>query len=1356
MNKESNLNNSSLNILKRNNLDFEDRNKDKKDAHSINSENWALKLNFENHSNNDKNKEKNKFQNIQENHKEPEKLEKSLENVQKIVVNQNENKKEIEIKDNNNEEISDGENYKIKEYEESEDTKKDKGKEKKKNKQNNENNKDENKENDAKVSYFNEYNNDVKNEEIIDIKDQKEVNEIDDELVIENKDKKEFNDNKNKEESMKKLKTEENIENEEKDELLESKNENIKNHKSSIKEGTSDKIYEVQNEKEFRKEFEYKKEEIIKEDKKDEKDNINNVDENEIIKYKLRGKNKNSKNGNKSNRDREEKNNNERHKLKIKEEKLEENKNESSENNKIGNKDTRKKGKSKNKRDILASQFIEKKLNLDEIGKIKIAEKHAQANRILKQINKFNKFTQFCPCCCLPCPQEGILESFSYCEDTDDFVDLGQGTSLYFSFFKYSIIIIAATALIIGIPFLIFSFQYTYSLQKLCNYYYLNEFIYNRKTELFNYCKLYITVEEYSSDYYSFVDSPFFLFSTVNIKDYREIYYIFNNEVKNTKFEQSILNYPLLNLICSITLLIINMLFTIIIYNKNISYDFKIISPSDYTVLITNMNGVLSHYLNIRKKYEEMLKKEPNKLNEDGTPFDFQNELNKELGILGSNSIEDKSQKYTHRNFKRLRPRLKEFSDFVENNICIDDKKVKYNIQQLNICFKLNDFMMIEEELHDINTKIVKTNNHPYQIEKNKIYDERGEERRYFGSILSGYNLYWFNCCDKGIKLSELEKQKKEKERKIIQLLRKTEEIDENNFAGVAFVSFNTIKEQEDFISQFPDNILSYLLKIIFDLKYIFCFCCIKKNLKANLNVTAAFEPEDVIFENLEYSSVKRTIRTIIVYIISIILIGICLGIFIGLNLLQDYVNNEAIHLILSYIISLCNTCVSSCLNMIFQMVLDYLTKREKQYTMTEYYRSYSVKLTLFTFFTSAVVPLICELIHKSDGYEILISNMLMMFLVNAFVTPIMWTMNFTYFLKKFRICLINCRKDPDDEDKNHNMTQRELNELYELPDMSISYKYSYLAKTLLMTFLYIPIFPLGIVISLAGFVLGYLLEKFNYAYMYKRPEMLNHRLCVFYVNHFDVIFFVYAIGDYIFMYDSHENRIIPLVKIIIFGIITALPYSKFLKKIFIGIHESDTNSYEYKDQYFTFSTDYERSNPITRKKGIKHYLQKLLDSKKITPEKYNELLSNADSLNLMEVYYESRQNKDIFDSQRKFALQAGKKFSKLIEKIIENNPNNNNDDINRIFVEEENAQPCNEINNFENNYQENKINKKEEGKNIADIYNNPFFMDYGCTIQSYVNQIINADNDFNLDRKDSNLNEIEENKEDMEDEKEI
>ena len=424
-------------------------------------------------------------------------------------------------------------------------------------------------------------------------------------------------------------------------------------------------------------------------------------------------------------------------------------------------------------------------------------------------------------------------------------------------------------------------------------------------------------------------------------------------------------------------------------------------------------------------------------------------------------------------------------------------------------------------------------------------------------------------------------------------------------------------------------------------------------------------------------------------------------------------------------------------------MILDFLTKLEKQYTMTQYYRSYSLKLTLFTFFTSAVVPLMCELINRSDGYEVLISNMLMMFLVNAFVTPIMWTMNFTYFLKKFRICLINCKKDPKDEDKNHNMTQRELNDLYELADMDISYKYSYLAKTLLMTFLYIPIFPLGIIISLLGFIFGYFLEKFNYCYMYKRPEMLNHRLCVFYVNHFDIILFVYSIGNYIFMNDVYNNKTISLVSIIIFGIITIIPYSKFLQKSFIGIKESDINHIKYEDQFIYFANDYDRANPITRMKGTKNYLEKLLSSNKITREKTNVILNQVKTLNLMDIYYENRKNKYIFDAQRNFARAAGRKFLNLPIK------KENKKEI-KISLRKENIEPFNQANNFNgvgyiNISEEN--TEKEGDNNIVNIYNNPHFMDYGCMIQSYLNKIIeNNENNENSINEENDLMIIDEN----------
>jgi hypothetical protein len=206
-------------------------------------------------------------------------------------------------------------------------------------------------------------------------------------------------------------------------------------------------------------------------------------------------------------------------------------------------------------------------------------------------------------------------------------------------------------------------------------------------------------------------------------------------------------------------------------------------------------------------------------------------------------------------------------------------------------------------------------------------------------------------------------------------------------------------------------------------------------------------------------------------------------------------------------------------------------------------------------------------------------------------------------------------------------------------------------------------------------------------------------------------------------MNDAYKNETISLVSIIIFGIITIIPYSKFLQKSFIGIKESDINHIKYEDQFIYFANDYDRANPITRMKGTKNYLEKLLSSNKITREKTNVILHQVNTLNLMDIYYENRKNKYIFDAQRNFARAAGRKFLNLPIK------QSNKKEI-KISLGEENIEPCNQANNINGvgyiNISEENV-EKEGDNNIANIYNNPHFMDYGCMIQSYLNKIIES-----------------------------
>ena len=192
---------------------------------------------------------------------------------------------------------------------------------------------------------------------------------------------------------------------------------------------------------------------------------------------------------------------------------------------------------------------------------------------------------------------------------------------------------------------------------------------------------------------------------------------------------------------------------------------------------------------------------------------------------------------------------------------------------------------------------------------------------------------------------------------------------------------------------------------------------------------------------------------------------------------------------------------------------------------------------------------------------------------------------------------------------------------------MKISNKYSYLAKTLLMTFLYIPIFPLGILISLIGLLLAYYLEKYNFIYMYKRPEMLNSNLCEFYSNYFVLNYLMLAIGNYIFIKENNENDKWNIVNLNLFGLLILIPYNQIFSIDFIGIKESQLKTAKtYDEVYFNFYNDYERTNPMTKKEGMKRFIYKLKEKGYINTID-EAILKSINNINLMEIYYKARQN---------------------------------------------------------------------------------------------------------------------------------
>ena len=849
---------------------------------------------------------------------------------------------------------------------------------------------------------------------------------------------------------------------------------------------------------------------------------------------------------------------------------------------------------------------IQDKFSLDKLGKIKWAKEHASANRPMNKLKEFNKSTKFCNCCNLPCATPGVIQPFSSCENIDNFSICGRAVPLYFHFIKYCIYCLFIILIIMSLPMTIINYFNSIEIKNFCNIIQnSSSFIYEK---INNSCEFYLDTNNNKENFFF---NFFGKISSDNLQDYN---YIFFNSTRNFIIDDSIhFNYSFIGYICMLTLFIINLYFIIIFKAQIKSEKIENVHPSDYTLLITNLTKIMKEFKEKSNKIENIIEKNSNEDLKGGL-FDYE-----------YNSLD---------NINSIKSEILRFIQYLKDNIFYSLKsKQNMTIFNLNLCFKLNDFMILKEKFEECKYKIFQIEHNPYQIEKNHINNYTGKNRRYYISIFNYLGLDCLCCSDKGTTLDELNKEKIAYSQRLNLLVNKAKL---NNFCGCAFATFNTIKEKEEFYNNYPHFLIEFIFYYIKKSLYYLFYCCTSKNQnlknkyqRNKIRVYFAPEPEDIIWENLEFTICQRAYRIIFIYFLSIILILAAFFIVYELTLIQDTINDNWTG-ITKYGGAFLITIIISLINLLFEYIMKFFTKMEKQKSMTNYYLSFSIKLSIFTFVTSALVPFIPNVLNgnlKNHNNRNLITNILLIFLVNSFLTPLLWTLNLSLIVKKIRIYFIERKKIPD---SMHFKTQKELNDLYEYPDMDISYKYSYISKTMFMTMFYLPIFPLGVLISLLGFILAYFLEKLNFTHGYKRPEMLNEKLGEIHINFFIFVLIFYSIGNYIFMEGLLKNDYWKIVNISLFCILLIIPYTKPIAYYFNCKSDIKINSQSFNDIYFSFYNDYQRQNPFTKKEGLYFYITELKNKEYISDFLYDIMIKNIEKINIMSIYYNASLNRNL------------------------------------------------------------------------------------------------------------------------------
>ena len=228
------------------------------------------------------------------------------------------------------------------------------------------------------------------------------------------------------------------------------------------------------------------------------------------------------------------------------------------------------------------------------------------------------------------------------------------------------------------------------------------------------------------------------------------------------------------------------------------------------------------------------------------------------------------------------------------------------------------------------------------------------------------------------------------------------------------------------------------------------------------------------------------------------------------------------------------------------------------------------------------------------------------------------------------------------------------------------------------MSFIYFPIFPLGLGISLIGFIFGYWLEKFNFSKMYKKPEKLDNQITEIYMNFFVIIFWAYGIGNFYFLSDAYEKSTWAFVNLFSFCLIIIIPFHSLFRIDFFKFKESKIQKKKYDDKYFDFNTDYERLNPITKIEGEIRYLDKKKNKlnkeeidKKIEPNKSQ----NLNNINLNDEHKDEKNKNNIIkpitlldkNLKKKLKIHKRKSQTKVHHtSIININESSKNDLINQ------------------------------------------------------------------------------------------
>ncbi|CAD8147633.1 unnamed protein product [Paramecium octaurelia] len=414
-------------------------------------------------------------------------------------------------------------------------------------------------------------------------------------------------------------------------------------------------------------------------------------------------------------------------------------------------------------------------------------------------------------------------------------------------------------------------------------------------------------------------------------------------------------------------------------------------------------------------------------------------------------------------------------------------------------------------------------------------------------------------------------------------------------FSGVAFITYNTSTQAKQIRKYHTQTKFQYILQ---KLLFFYPLESTKTFQGKTPHVIRAPEPGDVIWENLGINPLIQFKYQILTNLGSLFILAICFGSILGVSVYQDKLNQSdkksrstSIELYIT-VFGLIASFIISILNNIMGLLIKKFVSLELHSTQTEFNISFANKLGIAQFLNTAIVPLLVNIALNDqdiltqtwkDGG--LISDVCLVLIMNAIFPWLFNLLDPYYFYRQYQI------RKSQNQGQTCALTQREANLLFEGSPGDLSKKYATITKTLMLSFFYAQLIPLGVLISLSFIIIDYWVEKYLLIYRYSKGPTIGSQLADEQVDtYIELAILLFSIGNCIWQVLLQDEIHYLVWFQLSLGIAQYLFPMDQIFDNFIKMEEPETQSTFEDNQMFIWD-DYGKRNPVTMQNEIEQWI---------------------------------------------------------------------------------------------------------------------------------------------------------------------